>query len=126
MGAKAGFVGFVLGFLVSSGFFDAKVFFSVVREGVADKPGDILCSFFFVLFRGFGACLGARGSRDFIFFTGTLWKGSFLGKIREASFCLFFCSPSLFFVFVFSMYLMFFFCYNFGVRGFLWTRFLSC
>ena len=27
------------GLLVSRGFFDAKAFFAVVREGVADKPG---------------------------------------------------------------------------------------
>ena len=31
--------GFGLGLLVSRGFFDAKAFFAVVREGVADKPG---------------------------------------------------------------------------------------
>ena len=99
LGAKAGFVGFVLGLLVSSGFFDAKVFFAVVREGVADKPGDILCSFFFVLFRGFGACLGARGSRDFIFFTGTLWKGSFLGENPGGFFLPFLLLPLLIFCF---------------------------
>ena len=31
--------GFGLGLLVRQGFFDAKAFFAVVREGVADKPG---------------------------------------------------------------------------------------
>ena len=84
------------------------------------------CVVFFCFFRGWGL-LGSQGEPGFYFFLpGFYGKAAFWGKIREASFCLSFCSPSLFFVFVFSMYLMFFFCYNFGVRGFLWTRFLSC
>lgn len=43
-----------------------KRFFAVVREGVADKPGKILCSFFLFYPLVFGTCLVARGSRDFI------------------------------------------------------------
>ena len=99
MGAKAGFVSFVLGLLVSQGFLGAKAFFSVVREGVADKPGDILCCVFFVLSLGFWACLGARGSRDFIFFTGTLWKGSFLMENPGGFFLPFLLLPLLIFCF---------------------------
>ena len=78
LGAKAGFGGFGLGLLVSRGFFDAKAFFAVVREGVADKPGKILCSVF-LFFPGFLGLLGSQGEPGFYFFTGTLWKGSFFG-----------------------------------------------
>ena len=38
-GSRRAVSGFGLGLLVSQGFFDAKAFFAVVREGVADKPG---------------------------------------------------------------------------------------
>ena len=123
--AKAGFGGFGLGLLVRQGFRCQSVF-AVVREGVADKPGKILCSFFLFCSGGLGLAWEPGGAGILFFLPGLYGKAAFWGKIREASFCLSFCSPSLFFVFVFSMYLMFFFCYNFGVRGFLWTRFLSC
>ena len=38
-GSRRSVSGFGLGLLVRQGFFDAKAFFAVVREGVADKPG---------------------------------------------------------------------------------------
>ena len=60
------------------GFLGAKAFFAVVREGVADKPGKILCSVF-LFFPGFLGLLGSQGEPGFYFFTGTLWKGSFFG-----------------------------------------------
>ena len=41
---------------------------------------DKFCVVFFVLFRGFWACLEARGSRDFIFLPGLYGKAAFLGE----------------------------------------------
>ena len=38
-GSRRSVSGFGLWLLVRNGFFDAKAFFAVVREGVADKPG---------------------------------------------------------------------------------------
>ena len=65
--AQAGFGGFGLWPLVSRGFLGAKAFFAVVREGVADKPGKILCSVF-LFFPGFLGLLGSQGEPGFYFF----------------------------------------------------------
>ena len=45
----------------------AKAFLAVVREGVADKPGDWLCSDFFFSLRFWGL-LGSQGEPGFYFF----------------------------------------------------------
>ena len=45
----------------------AKAFLAVVREGVADKPGDILCSDSFFSLRFWGL-LGSQGEPGFYFF----------------------------------------------------------
>ena len=45
----------------------AKAFFAVVREGVADKPGDWLCSDSFFSLRFWGL-LGSQGEPGFYFF----------------------------------------------------------
>ena len=44
-----------------------RLFFAVVREGVADKPGDILCSVSFFSLRFWGL-LGSQGEPGFYFF----------------------------------------------------------
>ena len=98
LGAKAGFVGFVLGFLVSSGFFDAKVFFAVVREGVADKPGDILCSFFCFV-PGVWGLLGSQGEPGFYFFYRDFMERQLFGENPGGFFLPFLLLPLLIFCF---------------------------
>ena len=125
--AKAEFVGFGSRFLESHGFLGAKAGFLLLSARGWRTSRGIFCVVFFLFCSGgLGLAWEPGGAGILFFLPGFYGKAAFWGKIREASFCLSFCSPSLFFVFVFSMYLMFFFCYNFGVRGFLWTRFLSC
>ena len=59
--------GFGSGLLVKQGFSGVKAFFAVVREGVADKPGDWLCSDSFFSLRFWGL-LGSQGEPGFYFF----------------------------------------------------------
>ena len=68
------------------------MFFSVVREGVADKPGKILCSFFLFCSGGLGLAWEPGGAGILFFFTGILWKGIFFGR-NPGFFCLSICSP---------------------------------
>ena len=118
MGAKAGFVGFVLGLLVSSGFFDAKVFFAVVREGVADKPGDILCSFFCFV-PGFLGLLGSQGEPGFYFFYRDFMERQlFGGKSGRLLSAFSFVPPPNFLFLYFLCTLCFFFAIILGSGGF--------
>ena len=62
-----------------------KAFLAVVREGVADKPGDCLCSDSFFSLRFWGL-LGSQGEPGFYFFLpGFYGKAFFWGEIRVFS-----------------------------------------
>ena len=58
--------------MVRQGFLSAKAFLAVVREGVADKPGDILCSVFLFCLEIFGLAWEPGGAGILFFFTGIL------------------------------------------------------
>ena len=92
LGAKAGFGGFGLWLLIRNGFLGAKVFFAVVREGVADKPGKILCSVFFVFSGVFGLAWKPGGAGILFFYRDFMERQLFWGKIMFF-FCLSCCSP---------------------------------
>ena len=111
-------MGFVLGLLVSSGFFDAKVFFSVVREGVADKPGKILCSVF-LFFPGFLGLLGSQGEPGFYFFYRDFMERQLFGGKSGRLLSAFSFAPPPYFLFLYFLCtLCFFFAIILGSGGF--------
>ena len=107
-----------MGLLVSSGFFDAKVFFAVVREGVADKPGDILCSFFLFCSGVFGLAWEPGGAGILFFLPGLYGKAAFWGKSGRLLSAFSFAPPPYFLFLYFLCTLCFFFAIILGSGGF--------
>lgn len=69
----------------------AKAFLAVVREGVADKPGDWLCSDSFFSLRFWGL-LGSQGEPGFYSFYRDFMERQFVGE-KTLFFCLSCSSP---------------------------------
>ena len=95
----------------------AKAFFAVVREGVADKPGKILCSVF-LFFPGFLGLLGSQGEPGFFFFPGFYGKAAFGGKSGRLLSAFSFAPPLYFLFLYFLCTLCFFFAIILGSGGF--------
>ena len=115
MGAKAGLGGFGLWLLVSRGFWGAKAFFSVVREGVADKPRKILCSVFLFCSGGLGLAWEPGGAGILFFLPGFYGKAGKSGRLLSA---FSFAPPPYFLFLYFLCTLCFFFAIILGSGGF--------